>query len=315
MKNKWFTIIVALLLLGLLGLLGFLAVQLFGPSTADKSASTPAAQKAAVTPTSASSSKVTTEAIEAPAEAPVADAAATAPEKEADAADDENPAPVLVEPGPLAARHREIAATILRKQIERREQNRVRKAKREAAKNGNGAKISNGTKNGGTASTKSEGTYTPLTPEQIDAEVAAQLAELAEREPLTSVGNFEQSVQDVTEMWRDADIEITADIAKEFKAEFDKMSEAEKVENIHEALNRFDDNYLECLKAIVTDASEPAEVLEKTVYDLGNRDWDNVRPIFEEIAANPQHSQNAAAKEWLEDHPADPPAEAPAEGK
>lgn len=310
MKDKLPLIVVSVILLGMLALLG---VLLFEPS---KSASKPSASSQADVP-SAPSAATNAAPVVAPVAVPVVATNATttaAPVEAVVESAEEESAPKTVEPGPLAARRQELAEAIIRKQIERREARRARQARKEAALASTGGvnRVSRqlGKKSGSSTSRDGGGDASadgssPLTPEQIDAEVAAQLAELEQRQPQTAVDNFSQSVQDVTEMWRDADVEITADIAKEFKAEFDKMSADEKVENVHEALNRFDDNYLECLKAIATDASEPAEVLEKTVYDLGNRDWDKVRPIFEEIAANPQHGQNAAAKEWLTDHPAE----------
>ena len=99
------------------------------------------------------------------------------------------------------------------------------------------------------------------------------------------------------------DLEITPEIAAEFKEEFDAMDAGQRVEHVHEALNLFDDDYLPFLEAIAVDVHEPPEVLEKVMDDLGNRDRDKVRPIFEKVAATSGHARRSFAKEWLADHP------------
>ena len=132
------------------------------------------------------------------------------------------------------------------------------------------------------------------------------VAEQIPEEPvvdLTPVNDYSEAIADVIALAND-DVAVDATIAAEFKAEFDRMTPEQRTEHVHEILNLFDDSYLPVLKAIAVDASEPAETLEKVVYDLGNRDWDKVRPIMQEIANRSGHPEAAAAKEWLADHPA-----------
>lgn len=86
------------------------------------------------------------------------------------------------------------------------------------------------------------------------------------------------------ETWKPAETEIA-----QFKALFDKMDVAQRLEQIPHAQNLFSDASFGFLKAILMDPTEPQEVLESIYYDLLNRPEELKYPILREVYAVPVH--------------------------
>lgn len=86
-----------------------------------------------------------------------------------------------------------------------------------------------------------------------------------------------------------------------FKAMFDALDADEKNSYAHHAANLIPDENIACLKAILTDVSEPQDVLETIYYDLLNRPEEIKNPILREVAELESHPLRDEAFEVLSD--------------
>lgn len=84
-----------------------------------------------------------------------------------------------------------------------------------------------------------------------------------------------------------------------FKAMFDALDADEKNSYAHHAANLIPDANVACLRAILTDVSEPQEVLETIYYDLLNRPDEIKIPILREVAELENHPLREEVRELI----------------
>ena len=91
----------------------------------------------------------------------------------------------------------------------------------------------------------------------------------------------------------------TAKQVADFKAAFDRLSDAVKLENIPHAQNLFTDVSIDYLTVILFDTKEPKDVLSSIYYDLLNRPEGVKMPIIRKLAADKSHPLSEEAFDLL----------------
>ena len=137
-------------------------------------------------------------------------------------------------------------------------------------------------------------------PEEMPAEDATDIAVDGEDSATDALNEWERLVNKYAGSDK-VKIECGIDFIKEFKKTFDMLSDEQKKESIHDALNLLPNGYEMLLAAILLDESEPEGVLECIYADIMNRDDAVKTPIFEMLAGNTAHPLSVKAAEWIQD--------------
>lgn len=124
-----------------------------------------------------------------------------------------------------------------------------------------------------------------------DAKVPETAKEAAEREWNGILDRYYEKFQD--------GVKPTAAEVKEFKRRFDSFNAEEKAFHVVEAQNLISDSAIACLATILTDKSEPEEVLSSILCDLTNRPDEVKTPILKQLRADKEHPLHNDARELL----------------
>ena len=135
-------------------------------------------------------------------------------------------------------------------------------------------------------------------PEEMPAEDATDIAVDGEDSATDALNEWERLVNKYAGSDK-GKIECGIDFIKEFKKTFDMLSDEQKKDSIHDALNLLSNGYEMLLAAILLDESEPEGVLECIYADIMNRDDAVKTPIFEMLAEDTAHPLSVKAAEWL----------------
>lgn len=102
------------------------------------------------------------------------------------------------------------------------------------------------------------------------------------------------------EQIRDFDTPMNRKAVTAFKRVFDSLTEEEKLENVHHAVNLIGDENIACLEEILFDLSEPREVMETIYHDILNREEELKTRILKRLSKSSDHPLQSDAAEILD---------------